>query len=220
VRPPTLTRRLTIIGNQNPGGGSSQWAVIGDVTGTIYGTFDPSQHIPWYVAIEPGIDPTYTLRYQSGSGASLNIWVIASFTNPLIDTNPATPIQIQGSPNTFPPINVSGSPVGIFKTSFHALFASGTGGQVVLAAPGSGLSYYIQTVCVSNLSAAVAGAGFYAAGFSYILFAEMPPNTGQAFTYPGGFEMPSNTGLRIDTAGGAGANTTLLSLTYTIGPTI
>ena len=97
-------------------------------------------------------------------------------------------------------------------------YAAG-GNQAVIAAPGAGLSLYLQTATFTNLAAgAVTTLSLHPAGGNPIAFATLP--VGQApymVNYPGGFKLPVNTALQVDVAGGGG-NILIVTVTYIIGP--
>lgn len=206
IRPPTLTRRITIVGDQNPAGGASNWALIGEQTATVYGTFDPSVHIPYFFAIEPAIDQTYKVVYQSGSGTSLHLWVLASFTNPLVV--PEAPI-----PGT-------GSPVGTFSQSSRTGPTYNTSAQTVIAAQGAGRSIYIQTIVAANLGANGPVQMVFKRGGTGFCDLILPSTGSDSLVFPGGFQLGDNAALTVDTSLATTGSGMALDVTFVIGPTI
>lgn len=207
VRPPTLTRRLTIV----PSGGAAGeiYQVIGDTTGAVYGTFQPGVHVPQYVAIEPAIDPTYTLQYLSGSAASCTLWVLASFTNPLVESNNLFPIR---AIPWFGPYNSTFGP-NIFAV---------TANQTCIAAQGGGQSIILQQV--TAVAVAMNGPTQFrfhdGSGNSAIGDIILPSTGSDQLIFPDGFELPANSALLCDTT--ISTTGTLLSVrgTFAVSPTV
>lgn len=187
IRPPSLTRRVTVVGTGF--GVNTIYSLTGDQTGTLYGLFNPGLHVPQFAAIEPTIDQTYTLTYISGSGASGAIWVLASFTNPLVDTNPASPIIIN---NAF----------GTFNQNFGTVNLSyNTANQLLIAAQGTLLCIYLQSITISNVGANGPVKLIFHDSTPGTFFAnmEVPASGSDTLIFPGGFKLPANTGLQVDT---------------------
>lgn len=135
IHPPSLTRRLTvIIDGTNLTSTNVTMEIAGDVSTALYFSTDqilsgPLQP-PLFAAIEPSVDPTYTISFLAFNG-TIKVWVLASVTNPLIEGNPSSPIPIVPSgSNTF-------DTYPFLDSSFSATVASpGVTGQTVVNAPG------------------------------------------------------------------------------------
>lgn len=115
VKPPTLTRRMTIL--LDTSGMSSlntTIEVLGTTTHTNYfgdsNVSNGANQPPRFVAIEPAADASYTITFGAFTG-TIKIWVLTSQTNPLIEGNPGSPIPVgPGSLNpifTYPPISTA-----------------------------------------------------------------------------------------------------------------
>lgn len=205
IRAPSLTRRVTVIGTGF--GVDTVYALIGEQTGTAYGIFNPGNHVPQFAAIEPTIDQTYKLQYISGSGASGALWVLASFTNPLIDTNPATPIVVNNAFGTF------NQNFGTVSLSFN------TANQLCIAAPGTLLCIYMQSITVSAVGANGPTKLIFHDSTPGTFFANMEvPSTGsESLIFPSGFKLPSNTGLQVDTTLATSGTSLIVNGTFAVG---
>lgn len=222
IQPPSLTRRLTLVidgTNKTPSSGGV--SVTGVQTGTLYGVSAVvaagNTSPPTFYAIEPAVDQTYKIQYD-GAG-SVKIWVLASFTNPLVTTNQNTPLAVVGSLVAGPPILISGSPTtSPFKSLASGVFIVGNN-QTAIAAPGAGQSIYVQDVGISGGGPPpVATAVDFHLGGGGAAFAHLQTATGQPTdhqSFPGGFELPANTALQVDVI----ANSAFVSITYVLGAT-
>lgn len=111
IQPPSLTRRLTI--EYKPESGNdfdvALIRVVGTTSGIVYFQVAPDPHgsiaaIPeiQFTAIEPSVDPKYQLIVTNSGTQNVDVWVVASTTNPLIlgqDSNPIAveqPVTVQG----------------------------------------------------------------------------------------------------------------------------
>lgn len=168
ITPPTLTRRLTI--EYKPQSGNdfdlALLKVVGTTTGIVYYQATPDPHgsvqaIPeiQFTAIEPSVDATYQLQVSNSGGQPINIWVVASSTNPLIlgqDSNPIAieqPVVVQG----IGPISSAHNPVWTYRlmNSYSSILpASGVATQLIAAAP-SGYVNFLGTLTI-GLTAGVA----------------------------------------------------------------
>lgn len=204
IRPPTLTRRLTIIPSN---GATGVGTITGDVTGAVYGTFNPGFHSPQYVAIEPAVDPTYTISVNNASGGS--IWVLASFTNPLVESNQLFPIRVLPF-------------FGPFNQPFGEIFLSpSTTNQVCIVPQGAGTSIVLQQINV----AAIGMNGptllrFHDSGGSVVGDILLPSTGGEQLTFPEGYELGSNLGLQVDTVFSTVGGQLRVAGTMAIGPTV
>lgn len=219
---PTLTRRLTVV-VQTAAFTATTVSVIGGTTGAPYGAGSLNNVNGagvFFFAIEPTIDATYRVSV-SGTGA-INYWVTANSTNPLAitdDSHPiviAQPITVNQQAGT--QFNVSGSPVGPFKSTFRVLVTAGGGvNQQLIASPGLGSSIYLQSVAwegaagANNVEVHPAGAG------DIVNFtSQAGGQNGQQFVYPGGYELPANAALQAN----PGPANAVVSGTYVTGPTV
>lgn len=227
VRPPTLTRRMTlIIDATNLTSTTAEIDVVGTTTNVVYAAavLHPGQFQtqPIFMAIEPAIDAEYTILGSAAPGGTYRLWVVASTVNSLVDNLPTRPLAVTGtaSPGGGPPINVSGSPVGPFDAFATVLVAAATTNTVLVAAPGAGQSIYLQQVTVDAGGVAYNLVGFHASGGGAI-FARMADTSvtgpSKQYTFPGGLELPSNASLQVDNAGG---NNVTAFCSYTTGPTV
>lgn len=216
IRPPTLTRRLTIVTNTGvvlP----AAISISGDQSGTIYGTFSfDAVTFVRYVAIEPAVDQTYTVQFQGGG--SVTCWIVASFTNPLIVAERALPIKNDLASSL--PLRVA-APWEPYTASF-ALDAPVGANQQIIAAPAAGLAIYIQSLSGASggLAAVASFAEFHAAGGALISTIVMQGAVGSGYSqqhiFPGGFKLPAATALQVNIVNG----TMRASGTYWIGTSI
>lgn len=205
IRPPSLTRRLTIIPSN---GGAGTGTVTGDVTGAVYGTFNPGFHSPQYVAIEPGVDPTYTIAINNASGGS--IWVLASFTNPLVASNDLLPVKVEPY---YGPFDQSFGPVSL---------AFITANQTCIVAQGAGQSIYLQKIMVTSTKTNGPIRYRFHTSVSLTQVGDLivPACGSDDLTFPGGFELPANEGLQVDTTLANAGTGPVVSGTFAINPTV
>lgn len=221
IRPPSLTRRLTVVvasGSLS----NTLIALIGTTSGANYGsgTFNSVDGPDvFYFAIEPTVDAAYTLSFSGTVAATY--WVTANTTSPLVETDAAHPLVIaQPVAVTGPfggPVSVSGSPVGPFND--YTSIAPGAGTVTIIPSPGAGQSIYLQSI--SGFSVAGAGDSVLWQDTAGIVFHGMQFPGGvasptQSLAYPGGLEIVANQGVQVV----VGAGPARLSATWTTGPTV
>jgi hypothetical protein len=211
IRPPTLTRRLTIVAQSTSAvTPTGVYAVKGDTSGAIYGTFtvlNPSTRaaVPQFIEIEPAIDATYTISNIAGANGSFTLWVLASSTNPLVAANPNTPLPTIDS-------------YGPFTQIFDVAIAANTINQGLLVASATGFSYFLQTLTVACKAAnGIMYLAFHAVGSSNAIARMILPSTGsETITFPGGFEIAS---LQVDTFFATTVGSLIVSGTYALAVT-
>lgn len=209
VRPPTLTRRLTILIDGTNLNDTVEVDVIGNTTSITYAAYlikPNANNPPLFVAIEPSADATYDiLTVGADPGGTFTMWILASSTNPLIAGNPlGLPIPIVGAPfdTPFPQPVIAMAPWEPFASSARG--TSGVASNVtVIAAPGAGRCIYVQNIGIDStgLAAAALAAGlFHSAGGG--IFCSLALVGGQVHSnyesFDGGFQLPANTALQVD----------------------
>lgn len=108
--------------------------------------------------------------------------------------------------------NWSGSPVGPFNLFVSTVLNAGNNQQII-AAPGAGLSIYIQSLACNN----TATIDFFTGGsvFAELTAVAAPGNPTPFISYPGGFELPTNSNLNVNVSG-----LSRINVTYAIGPSL
>lgn len=230
LRPPSLTRRLTVVVASGTIS-NTLLALVGTTSGANYGsgTFNSVDGPDvFYFAIEPTVDAAYTLSF-SGT-VSATYWVTANTTSPLVETDAAHPlviaqpvlVDINSPTRVVPgsPVNIAGSPVGSVGLISASAFGVGNN-QAVIAAPAAGQSIYVQTVTMSaGLAAGAASFADLKAGSGGPRFALLGiggnPSVQCTVTFPGCFRVPSEAGVFVDVF----TNNMTMVVTYTVGPTV
>jgi len=228
ITPPTLTRRLTlIIDATNLSSSNAEIDVIGNTTNVVYaaGILRPGQFqtTPLFVAIEPGVDATYTILNSKVAGGTYQLWVLASTTSPLIAGTPFSPITVIGpqsiGSNT-PPINVSGSPIGTFSIGADVAVSAATANQQLIAAQGAGNSIYIQQLtCYVVGGNGPVGFAFHPSGGTIFGRSLVGSSGSEQLKFPGGFKL-NNVALQVDTSLATTGTLFAVSITYSAGTTL
>lgn len=111
--------------------------------------------------------------------------------------------------------NWSGGPAGSFGSSFGAGLGVANN-QQLLAAPGAGLSIYLQTLSLRTEADGLTATSDFKINSGGVRFYVVRYVNGANITFPGGFRLSANGGLFVDVF----VNNQTIAGTYTVGPTI
>ena len=105
-----------------------------------------------------------------------------------------------------------------FDNNFRAVLTPGVSNQACIAAPGAGLSIYIQMLGWDGNATAGSFALFHPAGGGSIgEFVASIAVASSTISYPGGWKLPTNTALVCDCGAAAAA---VVFGTYLVGPSL
>lgn len=211
IQPPSLTRRLTIAINN--GIDTIFPVVVGVQSGITYfsaGQVNIGSKKLYYVAIEPTIDQTYVVGGSGGSTGTLQMWITANTTSPLIVGEADQPLII-AQPVTVTGLAPSGSlyPVQVIGQvdQIQRTILNVGNNQVLIGAPGLGTSLLIQCLEIHNAGGGGGNAFFHpsggALGFCFLSLDNLRVGgIRDVITYPLGIKLGNNLQLQVDVATG------------------